>query len=94
MEELEEEHRSAARLHETVERLGTQCLLRGNLSDGEMAEFRNSVASLAAIYKQHIRMEDELIFPLALRMLSDSEKQDIANEMAGRRKVRLITEPS
>ena len=94
MEELEEDHRSAARLHEAVDRLGTQCLLHGNLSDGEMAEFRNSVASLAAIYKQHIRMEDELIFPLALRMLSDSEKQDIAIEMAGRRKVRLITELS
>jgi hemerythrin-like domain-containing protein len=94
IEKLEEEHRSATRLHDAVERLGTQCLASGNLSDVEIAEFRKSVANLAAIYKQHIRIEDEMIFPLASRMLSESAKQAVAKEMAGRRKVPLIPEPS
>ncbi|HKV78027.1 MAG TPA: hemerythrin domain-containing protein [Candidatus Sulfotelmatobacter sp.] len=92
IEKLEEEHRVATELHNAVERLGTLSLSRGNLSDIEIEEFRSSVARLAAIYKQHISIEDKLIFPLASRMLSYSEKQNVANEMAGRRKVRLITD--
>ena len=91
VEKLEEEHRFAALLHEAVERIGTQYLSHGNLAEGEIADFRRSVASLAAIYKQHISIEDDLIFPMASRMLSANEKQEVANQMAGRRKVRLTT---
>jgi hemerythrin-like domain-containing protein len=94
MEKLEEEHCWAAPLHEAIERLGTQYLSTGNLSGTEIEKFRTSVASLASMYKQHIAVEEELIFPLAARMLSDADKTVIANEMASRRKVRLITELS
>jgi hemerythrin-like domain-containing protein len=37
-----------------------------------------AVASLASMYKQHIGVEDNLVFPLAARMLSDVEKMAIA----------------
>jgi hemerythrin-like domain-containing protein len=46
------------------------------------------------MYKQHITVEDSLVFPLAARMLSDAEKVAIAEEMAGRRKVKLVTKLS
>ena len=78
-------------LHDKVERLGAQYLSTGKLSDEEIAEFRRSVASLALMYKEHIRVEEELIFPLAARVLSDTEKTAIGNEMAGRRQVKLGT---
>ena len=94
MEQLEEDHRWAAHLHDQIERLGTRYLSTGSLSDAETTQFRTAVASLASMYKQHISVEDELIFPLAARMLSETEKTEIANEMADRRKVRLITELS
>ena len=94
MERLEEEHRSAAPLHDAVERIGRQYLSNGSLGDAQVTEFRNSVASLLTLYKQHISIEDTLIFPLASRLLSESEKDAVANEMARRRKVRLITELS
>jgi hemerythrin-like domain-containing protein len=94
MEKLEEEHRWAAPLHDEVERLGTRYLSSGSLPDAEARQFRTAVASLASMYKQHISVEEELIFPLAARMLSEAEKTAIANEMAGRRKVQLITELS
>lgn len=94
LDRLENEHRWAAPLHDAVERLGKQYLSTGNLSEAEVAEFRNAVASLDSMYKKHIKVEDEVIFPLASRVLSDTEKMAIANEMAGRRKVTLITEPS
>ena len=46
------------------------------------------------MYKEHISDEDNLIFPLARRVLSDTEKLAIANEMAGRRQIKLVTDLS
>jgi hemerythrin-like domain-containing protein len=94
LEQLENEHRWAAPLHTEVDRLGAQYLLTGNLSSPEVGDFRHAVASLASMYKQHIDVEDSLVFPLAARMLSNAEKIAIAQEMAARRKVRVVTEIS
>ena len=91
---MEEEHRYAAPLHAEVDRLGAQYLSTGSLSSPEVDDFRKAVANLALMYKQHISVEDGLVFPLAARVLSDAEKVAIAEEMAGRRKVRLVTELS
>lgn len=90
MDKLEHDHRWAAPLHVETDRTGAQYLSTGKLSDVEVATFRNSVASLVAMYKKHIEVEDELIFPLAARLLSDTAKSGIASEMAGRRNVRLM----
>src|SRR6516162_1383907 len=86
LDKLECDHRWAMSLHDKVERLGAQYLSIGKLSDDEIAEFRSSVASLAAMYKEHIRV--------AARVLSDTEKTAIGIEMAGRRQVKLVTELS
>lgn len=91
LDRLEDDHRWAAPLHAGVERLGAQYLSKACLSDAEIVGFRDAVARLASMYKQHLGVEDELIFPLASRMLSDSEKTAIANEMADRRNVKLVT---
>jgi hemerythrin-like domain-containing protein len=92
--QLEEEHRWAAPLHVEVERLGAQYLSMGNLSATEVKEFRKAVASLASMYKQHISIEDSVVFPLAARLLAQAERMAIAEEMASRRKVKLVTEIS
>ena len=90
LDSLEEEHRRAAPLHAEIERLGQQCLSRGSLSPGEAETFRKAVTILIAMYKEHIAVEDGLVFPLAARLLSRTVKSVIANEMATRRKVRLV----
>ncbi len=90
LEQLEEEHCWAAPLHAEVERLGAQYLSTDNLSSAEVDDFRKAVASLAAMYKQHISVEDSVVFPLAARVLSDAEKVGIAEEMASRRKIKLV----
>ena len=94
LEQLEDEHRWAAPLHAEVDRLGARYLSTGNLSGTEVDDFRHAVASLASMYKQHIAVEDSLVFPLAARMLSGAEKLIIAEEMAARRKVGVVTEIS
>jgi hemerythrin-like domain-containing protein len=92
LDSLEDEHRWAAPLHSVVDRLGMQYLSTGRLSDPEVDKFRTSVTSLAAMYKQHICVEDEVIFPLAARLLSGQEKEAIAQEMAKRRDVQSVAD--
>lgn len=91
LEQLEQDHRWAAPLHDNVERLGTRYLSTGSLSSSEVEQFRKDVANLAAMYKQHINVEETAVFPLAARMLSATEKMAMAEEMAARRKVKLVT---
>ena len=88
LDSLEEEHRRAAPLHAEIERLGQRCLSTGSLSPGEAEAFRKAVATLVSMYQQHISIEDGLVFPLAARLLSQTDRVAIANEMATRRKVR------
>lgn len=92
LEALEKDHRWAAPLHAEIERLGQQYLSKGSLSEAETEEFRKAVSSLASMYQQHISVEDGVVFPVAERLLSSSARAAIADEMATRRKVRLVTE--
>lgn len=86
LEELEHDHLRADRLHREVDQLGQKCLDEGSLLPSDADRFRNRIAELAVIYKDHIRVEDEIVFPVAGRVLSESDKAQIATEMATRRK--------
>lgn len=85
LEELEGEHRWAEKRHAEVENLGQTYLSRGSLSAEELQRFREAVSELASMYQRHIALEDEVLFPLAARVLSAEEKSQIATEMADRR---------
>jgi hemerythrin-like domain-containing protein len=86
--ELEEDHRWATPLHAEVEALGQQCLEKGSLPAAEAARFRAAVAALAAMYRRHIEVEDALVLPVAARLLSQPDREAIAEEMAARRKMK------
>lgn len=90
LEELEGEHRWAEPLHAKVEELGREYLIQGRLSEPQVAEFRAAVAELSAMYQRHIAVEDEMLFPVAAKTLSDDDKRSIAAEMAKRRAVPLV----
>jgi hemerythrin-like domain-containing protein len=90
VEALERDHREADALHRQVDELGTRWLGAEELSAADFAKFRDSVASLAEIYPQHIQVEDQVLFPAAERTLSPEQKAEIAAEMAGRRSVKPI----
>lgn len=83
---LEQEHRRADALHADVDRLGRACLERGPLSPEDAQLFQQAMAELLSIYKEHIRIEDEVLFPVAGRLLSAADKTAIAGEMVARRK--------
>jgi iron-sulfur cluster repair protein YtfE (RIC family) len=84
---LEHEHRRADALHAEVHALGVQCLEHGQLPIAEAEQFRKAVNELNSMYCEHIRIEDDIIFPTARRVLSAPQKSAIANEMASRRKL-------
>jgi len=91
LDSLEQEHRQAEPLHAEVERLGQECLTKGRLSPERAETLRKQVAALISMYREHIDTEDRMVFPLAVRLLSQTEMTDIAKEMATRRKVKLVT---
>lgn len=86
LDPLERDHRRADVLHAEVEALGRRCLEHGCLAPEDAHRFRHDVNELASIYKEHIRIEDELVFPVAAEILPQSDKASIAAEMAARRK--------
>lgn len=85
LDDLEREHRRADSLHAEVDTLGRICLAQGCLSSLQAASFQLAIAELATIYKRHIAVEDDLVFPIAGRILSSVDKETIALEMAERR---------
>ena len=90
LEPLERDHLLAASVHAEMEELGQRYLSAGSLESTGVEAFRKAIVSLVSIYKQHIIIEDDLVFPLAKRLLSGADKAAIANEMAARRKVKPL----
>jgi hemerythrin-like domain-containing protein len=88
LEPLERDHLLAGSLHAQLEELGQRYLAMESLEATGVEAFRKAITSLSAIYQQHIGIEDNLVFPLANRLLSPAAKAAIASEMAGRRKLR------
>lgn len=86
LDALEQEHRRADLLHAEVDLIGKRCLEDGCLSSLEATQFRQAIAELASIYKNHIRIEDDLVFPIAKRILSQTDNSTIAEEMSARRR--------
>jgi len=82
LELLERDHLLAGSLHAEVEALGQKYLTEGSLESTATEGFRKAIANLASIYKEHISIEDDLVFPLAARWMSTSDKKAIAEEMA------------
>jgi iron-sulfur cluster repair protein YtfE (RIC family) len=89
LDALEADHRKANTLHAEVDALGNRYLDQQYLPFKEADRFRQAVNDLASIYREHIRIEDELVFPAAKRILSVSARSGIASEMALRRNTSL-----
>ncbi len=85
VEALEREHVRAGQIHGEVDRLGQAWLERGALSENEAARLRDLLAELEQIYRGHIAVEDEHVFPAAAQLLASDERRAIGREMAARR---------
>jgi hemerythrin-like domain-containing protein len=84
---LEADHEGARVDHDAIERIGRKWLERSTVPAAESAEYAAAVSRLAAMYREHIELEETQVFPTAQRVLTPSEQQALGVEMAARRGV-------
>ena len=88
LETLERDHDEAQAHHAAVEDLVGQWLRHDGLGSAELATLREHLTRLEALYRRHIAVEDQEVFPAAARVLDREQIQEIGGEMAARRQVR------
>ena len=87
---LESEHSIATAWHHQVHDIGERWLRQDYLLTHEVAELQGVLTSLTELYRGHIAVEENEIFPVAEETLSAFEKDAIGRRMALRRGVRFI----
>lgn len=87
MQHLQADHRFAEQHHETLDLLGRRWLAQGALSPGDAASLLDHLSALETLYRAHIKVEDEELFPAAGRILTAAELEAVGREMAARRNV-------
>ena len=87
---LESEHGIAAAWHHQVHDMGEHWLRHDYLLLHEAVELRGTLTSLTKLYRGHIAVEENEIFPVAQEALSASEKEAIGRRMAARREAQFI----
>lgn len=85
LDRLQQEHRRAEQLHAEVDEIGLSWLRDGTLDDGFGARLLAALESLNDLYREHIRIEEEEVFPRASVRLSQDVLESIGRDMAARR---------
>jgi hemerythrin-like domain-containing protein len=87
--EMEAQHRTAERVHADFESLVARMARDGSAEAVHVGLFQELVVATAALYRPHIRAENELVFPVAARVLPAVELQALGAEMRARRRFLL-----
>jgi iron-sulfur cluster repair protein YtfE (RIC family) len=85
LDALESDHRAADEAHAEIDSLGWKWVEDGSLPEDEAARLLNLLTTLREVYRKHIAVEDNQVFPLAGRGLEGSELALLGREMAVRR---------
>jgi hemerythrin-like domain-containing protein len=81
---LESDHQDASQLHESVERLYKKWISTGELG-AERSELAAATQSLKRLYAEHIRLEEQVVFPRAAKVLNKKTIAAIGEEFRKRR---------
>lgn len=85
LEALDEDHRAAEAAHLEIDTLGRRWLADGTLGAEEAERLIDLIVSLRETYRRHIDVEDNLLFPLAGKVLAAEVIEKVGREMAERR---------
>jgi hemerythrin-like domain-containing protein len=86
LDTLQEEHVAADTIHQELEALGEGLLDAGRFAASrDRARFSELIDSLRQLYQQHIRHEDNELFPLAALVVDEPGRDAIGAERAARR---------
>lgn len=84
---LEHDHEEAKVHHAAVDDLLRQWLANDRLPQSDVEQLEARLRCLQSLYEQHIKVEDEEVFPAAARALDRTQVEQIGEEMAARRQV-------
>ncbi len=82
---LEAEHQQSEALHKEADELFTRWQAEGTLEGADRARLHAVTTRLDQIYGQHIRLEEDVVFPTAARLLDNHEIAAIGAEFKARR---------
>lgn len=86
MAELESQHRTAEQLHAEFDEFVSTLPRDGSADTRELDCFGELVSGLIMLYRPHIQLENNFVFPIAGRVLPANEIQALGEEMRARRK--------
>ncbi|MGH9612126.1 MAG: hemerythrin domain-containing protein [Bryobacteraceae bacterium] len=87
VDRLEADHRVADALHAEANEIGQRWLEQGTLPPDAAARLSEVLTALSTMYRTHIALEDNEVFPIAAEELSAADKEEIGRDMAARRGV-------
>ena len=82
---LEEEHDEANRLHAEIDSLFLDWIASGQMSNARRESLRAAVGRLRSLYNEHIRVEEEVVFPGAAERLTPEALAAMGAEFRARR---------
>ena len=85
IESLENDHKDAGTLHDTIEKLYESWINEGPLSNADQAALFSATQQLSCLYTEHIRLEEQVVFPRAAKLLSPAAIDAIGQEFRVRR---------
>jgi hemerythrin-like domain-containing protein len=83
--DLEGDHQDANRLHQQVETLYRKWIAAGALDLKDQDELSIATRHLKRLYTEHIRLEEQVVFPRAARVLTPEAIHAIGEEFRARR---------
>jgi iron-sulfur cluster repair protein YtfE (RIC family) len=85
VDSLEAQHVEAGAVYADLKQLATTLNSPGGSSTDSIASYRDCASRLRALYRDHIRAEDEILTALAKRSLGELDISEISREMRARR---------
>lgn len=87
MHHLEAEHEEAGALHDEMARIYSRWMEEKELAPDDGLRLRAVALRMREIYGEHIRIEEEIVFPCAARLMAARELAAIGAEFKARREV-------
>jgi hemerythrin-like domain-containing protein len=88
VEHLEKEHREADQHHANADRIYSEWIRAGSISASEHDDLLVSTRRLRELYADHIRAEEQTVFPIAAQVLDARAIAAIGEEFRARRQAK------
>lgn len=89
MDQLESQHKRAANIENSLTKMIINMTASETISKEKIDLFNDLAESLYDLYRPHIQIENEFVFPTAAKILSQQEMLEMGQEMYQRRQLKI-----